>query len=117
MLYYVIDAFAKCKFGVLDSKLELRGLSINYMTQFYQFSDPFPLRNASIPKGLCLNVMQRTTPSPTLEVLCNLWMTILKIADVQNFGRRIEIDESNEGQTDDQKWSSPQSKDQNFRTN
>ena len=90
MLYYVIDAFAKCKFGVLDSKLELRGLSINYMTQFYQFSDP---------------------------LVCNLWMTILKIADVQNFGRRIEIDESNEGQTDDQKWSSPQSKDQNFRTN
>ena len=44
-------------------------------------------------------------------------MTILKIADVQNFGRRTEIDESNEGQTDDQKWGSSQSKDQNFRTN
>ena len=37
MLYYVIDAFAKCKFGVLDSKL-----SINYMTQFYQFKTLSP---------------------------------------------------------------------------
>ena len=55
MFYNSIDNVSKSKFGRLDLKLGPRGLSINDVTQFYHFSDPFPLQNASMPFGPLAN--------------------------------------------------------------
>ena len=44
------------------------GLFINYITQFFKFSDPHPLfSNASMPLPSCSGVSLQTAPSATLH--------------------------------------------------